>query len=66
MNFNEMFRVMVKQGQKFVGTGRTGDGGVTLEPNVIHQTFYMKEDADKLKASLENDGFEVKLKKGSK
>lgn len=66
MNFNEMYRVMVKQGQKFVGTGQTNDGAITLEPNIIHQSFYTKENADKLKNSLEQNGFEVKLKKGSK
>lgn len=64
--FNEMYRVMIKQGQKFVGTGQTNDGAITLEPNIIHQAFYTKENADKLKKSLEENGFEVKLKKGNK
>lgn len=64
MNFNEMYRVMVKQGQRFVGTGKTSDGGITLEHNIIHQTFYTKGDANKLKDSLEKTDFEVKLQKG--
>lgn len=66
MNFNEMYRVMVKKNGRFVGTGRTSAGQITTETNVIHQSFYTKKDAEKLKHSLENAGFKVKLKKGSK
>ena len=66
MNFSEMYRVMVKQNGRFIGTGQTTSGDITTEPNIIHQSFYMEDDAEKLKRSLEEAGFEVKLKKGGK
>lgn len=66
MNFNEMYRVMIKQNGRFVGTGQTSAGDITTENNIIHQSFYTIESAEKLKTSLEEAGFEVKLKKGNK
>jgi len=66
MNFNEMYRVMVKQNGRLVGTGQASNGDVTTETNIIYQSFYTEENANKLKESLEKAGFEVKLKKGSK
>lgn len=66
MKFNEMYRVMVKQNGRFIGTGQTPSGEITTEVNVINQSFYTEENANKLKKSLEDAGFEVKLKKGSK
>ena len=61
-----MYRVMVKQNGRFVGTGQASNGNVTTETNIIYQSFYTEENANKLKESLEKAGFEVKLKKGSK
>lgn len=65
MDFNEMYRVLVKQNGRFVGTGQTKSGDITIEPNVINQSFYTLENAEKLKKALEDVGNEVKLKKGS-
>ena len=66
MNFNEMYRVMVKRNSRFIGTGRTDAGEITFEDNIIHQTFYSHENAKRVKRILEEAGYEVKLKKGGK
>lgn len=66
--FNELYKVMVKgKGKKrFVGTGRTVDGEITIETNVIHQAFYSKEDAIKLSQELEREtDFTTKIERGN-
>lgn len=64
--FSSLYRVLVKQDGKanFQGTGRT-DGGITIEPNVIHQMFYAKEDALRLCEELNRAGFETKIERGN-
>lgn len=64
MNFSDMYRVMVRlEGKKnFQGTG-SSDGYITVESNKIYQSFYTKENAEKLAESMRKDGFEVKVQK---
>lgn len=66
MDFEKMYRVMVKYEGSFQGTGQTEDGEVTVEGNVINQLFYTHDKALKLKGILEDDGFEVILRRGGK
>lgn len=66
MNFDEMYRVLIKREGKFVGTGSTKDGQLTAEGNLINQNFYAYEKALEIKSILEKDGFEVKVSKGGK
>lgn len=63
--FSELYRVMVKEKgkQTFQGTGKTSEG-ITIEPNIIHQVFYKKEDALTLCKNLNEAGFETKIKRG--
>ena len=63
--FSNLYRVLVKEKGKgiFRGTGRA-NGGITLEPNIIHQMFYEEQDALKLCAELNAAGFETKIERG--
>lgn len=65
--FNEMYRVLAKVSgsRMFQGTGQTSDGAITIEPNVINQSFYSEIDANKIAESLISAGIDAKVVQGS-
>lgn len=65
--FSKLYRVLVKSNHSgsFQGTSQNKEGHITVEPNVINQYFYEKEDAIKLQQDLTEAGLIAKIVKGS-